>query len=76
MLVVQVGDYRPVLCHSISVLDLTCFVVENLFSCTYVFPNIKCIFSAKSFSFGNLHLLTNFLKLSTVSDTVSIVPFH
>jgi len=55
--------------------DLTCFIVENALSHTHVFPNIECIFSAKSFSLGNLSLLTNFHKLSAVSNTVNIVRF-
>jgi len=42
----------------------------------YVFPNVECIFSAKSFGLGNLSLLTNFHKLSTVSNTVTIVHFY
>ena len=41
----------------------------------YVFSNVECIFSAKWFSLGNLSLLTNFQKLSTVSVTVTIVHF-
>ena len=36
-----------------------------------MFPNVKCIFSAKWFTLGNLSLLTNFQKLSTVSITVT-----
>jgi len=39
---------------------------------TYVFPNIERISSTKSLSLGNLSLLTNFQKLFTVSNTVSI----
>jgi len=42
-------------------LDLTCFMVENVLSRTYVLPNVERIFSAKSFSLGNLSLLANFL---------------
>jgi len=57
-------------------LDLTCFIVENVLSHTYVFPNIKCIFSAKSFTLENLTLLPNFQKLFAVSNTVSIVHFY
>jgi len=41
-----------------------------------VFPNIECIFNAKSFSFKNLFLLTNLQKLSAVSNTVSIVQIY
>ena len=41
----------------------------------YVFPNVKRIFSAKSFSLGKLSLLANFQKLFTVSNTVSIVAY-
>jgi len=33
----------------------------------YVFPHFEGIFSAISFSLGNLSLLTNFQKLFTVS---------
>jgi len=41
-------------------LNLSCFiVVENVLSHMYVLPNVERIFSAKSFSFGNLSLLTN-----------------
>ena len=47
-------------------LDLTSFIVENVLSHTYVFPNIECIFSAKSLSLANLSLLTNFQKLSSL----------
>jgi len=64
--------------HSISVftVDLTCFNVENVRTLThvlYVLPNVQRIFSAKSFSLANLFLLTNFQKLFTVSNTVTIV---
>jgi len=64
--------------HSISVFTvvLTCFNVENVRAPThvlYVFPNVQRIFSAKSFSLGNLFLLTNVQKFFTVSNTVSIV---
>jgi len=41
----------------------------------YVFPNVERIFIAKSFSLENLSLLTNFQKLFTVSNTVSIVAY-
>jgi len=43
---------------------LTYFIVENVLSHTYVFPNIECIFRAKSFSLGNYLLLTNFPNLA------------
>ena len=64
--------------HSISdfALDLTCFNVENVCALTHllcVFPSVQHIFSATSFRVGNLFLLTNFQKLFTVSNTVSIV---
>ena len=39
----------------------------------YVFLNIKCIFSVKSFSLRDISLLSNFQKLSAGSNTVSIV---
>jgi len=39
----------------------------------YVFPNVESIASAKSFSLGNLSLLNNFQKLSTVSNAVTIL---
>jgi len=42
-------------------------------SYTYVFPRIECIFTAKSFSLGNLFFLTNFQKLYAVSNIVSIL---
>jgi len=42
----------------------------------YVLPNVECIFGAKPLSFGNLSLLTNFTKLSSVSNTVTIVHFN
>ena len=45
-------------------LDLISFIAENVLSHIYVFPNIECIFSAKSFSLGNLSLLTNFQNIS------------
>jgi len=41
----------------------------------YMFPKVERIFSAKSFSLGNLSLLTNFQKLFTVSNSVSIVAY-
>jgi len=41
-------------------LDLICFMLENVLSHTYVLPNVDRIFSAKSFSLGNLSYLTNF----------------
>jgi len=41
-------------------LHFTCFIVENVFSHV---PISKHIFIAKSFSLGNLSLLTNFQKL-------------
>jgi len=47
-------------------LDLTCFIVENVLLDKYVFQNIQCNFSVKSFSVRNLSLLTNFQKLSSV----------
>ena len=53
-------------------LNLTCFVVENVLSHTYVlymFPNVEGIVSGKSFSLRNLSLLTNFHKLTTVPLT-------
>jgi len=60
--------------HSISVFR---FDLVHLRNCTLThvcFPNIQCIYRAKSFSFRNLSLLTNFQKISTVlSNTVSIV---
>jgi len=40
-------------------LDLTCFMVENVLSHTYVHPNIDFIFRAKSFCLRNLSLLTS-----------------
>jgi len=40
-----------------------------------VFPKVESIFSAKSFSLENLSLLTNFQKLFTVSNTVSIIAY-
>jgi len=65
--------------HSVSLftVDLTCFNVENVRGLTqalYVFPNVqRKLFSVKSFSLGNLFLLTNFQKLFTVSNKLSIV---
>jgi len=41
-------------------LHFTCFIVENVFSHVCI---SKHIFIAKSFSLGNLSLLTNFQKL-------------
>jgi len=35
-------------------------MAEKLLSHTYVLPNVEGNFSAKSFSLGNLSLLTNF----------------
>jgi len=53
-------------CQSIYVFRFDLLHLRN-FTLTHVcFPNIQCIYSAKSFSFGNLSLLTNFQKLSTV----------
>ena len=48
-------------------LDSTSFIVENVLSHTYVLSNIEFIFSAKSFSLGNLSLLTNLQNLFWVS---------
>jgi len=64
--------------HSISIftVDLTCFNIENVRGIThvlYAIPNVQRIFSAKSFSLGNLFLLNNFQKLFTVSNAVTIV---
>jgi len=42
----------------------------------HVLPNAECTFSAKSFRLGNLSLLTNFTKLSSISNTVTIVHFY
>ena len=54
-------------CRSISVFRFDLLhSIENVLSYTYVIPNFECISSAKSFSFGNLSLLTSFQKLSTV----------
>ena len=47
-------------------LYLICFLVEGVLSHMYALPNRECIFSEKSFSLGNLFLLNNFQKLSTV----------
>ena len=58
-------------CHSISFSDLTCFMVENVLLHTHLLPNIEYIFCAKSFSLGNLSLLTNFPKLYTVRSSDS-----
>jgi len=41
----------------------------------YVFPYVERIFSAKSFSLENLSLPTNFQKLLTISNTVSIIAY-
>jgi len=41
-----------------------------------VLPNVESIFSAKSFGLGNLSLLTDFQKLSTVFNTVTIAHFY
>jgi len=55
VLVVQVRVYPPVLRLPFDFFfDLNCFIVENVLSHTYVFPNVQCIFSVKSFSLGNL----------------------
>jgi len=55
---------------------LTCFIVENVRSLhVYVFPNLERIFSAKSFSLGNLFMLVNFQKLFPVSNAVSIAAY-
>jgi len=51
--------------------DLTCFVVENVLSHTYVLPNIECIFSKDCFSLENLSLLTNFWKLYAVCSSLT-----
>jgi len=73
VLVVPVGNYCPVFRLPFNLFsDLSCFIAENVLSHEYMFPNIECIFNAKSFSLGNLSLLTNFQKLSTVSNTVSV----
>jgi len=56
-------------------LDVTCFIAENVFSHTYLLPDIESIFRVKSFSLRNLSLLTSVWKLSTLCDTVSIVHF-
>jgi len=50
--------------------------LQKMYSHTHVFTKIECIFSAKSFSLGNLSLLTSFQKLSTISNTVIIVHFY
>jgi len=50
MLVVQVRDYCPVFPYAIRnlFLGLTCFIVENVISRMYVFPNIKIFQLGKS----------------------------
>ena len=68
-----VADLRSI---SVFIVDLTCFNVENIRGLThvlYVFPNVQRMFSANSFTLGNLFLLANFQKLFTVSNTVTIV---
>jgi len=51
-------------------LDLTCFVVENALSHKYdVFPNIRCIFSAKSFCLGNPSLLSSLRQMHSRQRT-------
>jgi len=57
---------------------LTCLIVENVHGLLlhiHVFPNLELIFSAKSFSSGNLFLLINFQTFLTVSNTVSIAAY-
>jgi len=55
-------------------LHFTCFIVEYVFSNVYI---SKHIFIAKYFGLGNLSLLTNFQRLSTVySNAVNIVHFY
>ena len=46
-------------CHSISASRFDLIVVKDVRSHTYVFPNIECIFSAKSFSLANPSLLSS-----------------
>jgi len=65
-------------CYSISIftVDLTCFIVQNVRIATYVCVSKRWAhFSAKSFSLGNLSLLTNVRKLFSASNTVSIVAY-
>jgi len=64
-------------CHSISVFRFDLLHLKSSTLTQVCFPNIKCIYSAKSFSFGNLSLLTNFKKHSTLwSNTVGIVHIY
>jgi len=56
--------FQCFVCQLISNLDLTGVMVVNVLSHTCVLPNVESIFSAKSFSLGNLSFLNNFLKLS------------
>ena len=65
-------------CHYIYVftVDLTCFIVENVRTLAHVcVSERRAHFNAKYFSLGNLSLLTNFQKLFTVTNTVSIVVY-
>ena len=54
-------------------LDLACFMVENALSHTFVRPNIACIFSVKSFSLGNISLLTNLQKVFRLASLTPLI---
>jgi len=57
-------------CHSISVFRFDLIIVKDVLSHTYVFPNIECIFSAKSFSLGNPSLLSSLRQVLIVPDVL------
>jgi len=68
------GIVQCFVCHSISVFRFD-LLHRRKFTHAHVCVNIECNFSAKSFYLKNLSSLTNFRKLSAVSNTVSIVHF-
>jgi len=60
--------------HSIFVFKFDLLHLKNCTLTHVYFPNIQCIYSAKSFSLGNLSLLTKFQKLFTVwSNTITVM---
>ena len=69
------GIVQCFICHWISVFRFD-LPRRRKFTHAHVCVNIECNFSAKSFTLKNLSSLTNFQRLSAVSNNVYIVHFY
>jgi len=69
------GIVQCFICHWISVFRFD-LPHRRKFTHAHVCVNIECNFSAKSFTLKNLSSLTNFQKLSAVSNNICIAHFY